>query len=195
MMQITQGQRSYSIPLISLVTYALILSLSALSSVPTAVGKTSYVREERVLERAARRLRGATPGLKKTFTQIQRATARLRSGQRTTSKRRSLKRSLVRAEKHLQTINAQLTLYYQAPRPELADSSPATLRLRSLVWRLLHAREGLYQIVEGRFCLKSSWRAVLASGYRALGMLPQAELQARHARACQPTSLTPRGEP
>jgi hypothetical protein len=36
--------------------------------------------------------------------------------------------------------------------------------------------------------LRAAWRAEIARGYRALGMISLADEQARHARACPPRS-------
>jgi hypothetical protein len=48
----------------------------------------------------------------------------------------------------------------------------------------------MYQRSDGRFCLRASWRLLIASAYHKLGEMTKSSLHQRHAQACPPRPPT-----
>ena len=93
-------------------------------------------------------------------------------------------------ERSSREVHEQVMIYYQAPRSMRTSRSPATIKLRDEVWSLLHADRGMYQRSDGRFCLRASWRLLIASTYHKLGEMTKSSLHQRHAQACPPRPHT-----
>ena len=95
-------------------------------------------------------------------------------------------------ERSSREVHEQVMIYYQAPRSVRTSKSLATIKLRQEVWSLLHADRGMYQRSDGRFCLRASWRLLIASAYHKLGEMTKSSLHQRHAQACPPRPHTTR---
>ena len=161
--------------------------------------------EERRLYQAARKIRHLAQQVKVALTQLKSilgpelltpSRKDRRSGEQSathiisthlqTSKALKVKKSLRLIEHLIKGVHAQVMMYYQFPRSTQMPTSPATLQLRQEVWSLLHADQGIFQRFEGLFCLRASWRLIIASAYHTLGDPTRSSLHQRHAEACPP---------
>ena len=146
-------------------------------------------RSESQLALARRQLYTAHKRLQRDLDEIQSLTrrpARLGGAQ--------LLGLLKRVERNLTQAERIISHYYQADRAHLKNttSSPETLKLRDLVWTLLHRETGLYRVVDGVFCLRSERRRDLYTVYQALGDQTRALKHSHWTRLCESGWLMPK---